>query len=205
MKFNHPSLLLTLVVSFFTLNTNAQELATDPETFADSYSRMVVSLGSVSMDSSVKNEGISDSAFGLKLGWEIKEQDFIYGFGIHSYMYDDAHSFSQQVESTWGSRSTEESDASGLALFGELGMSVARANNLDFQVLAGIELMLVSDRSIAYCSDCYSQDIDVNSGLYVLPRVALHANESFTLGVQYQHFFGGDLQSIPSAWIQFSF
>ena len=129
MKFNHPSLLLALVASFFTFNTFAQELTSDPETFADSYSRMVVSLGSVSMDSSVKTEGISDSAFAIKLGWEIKEQDFIYGFGIHSYMYDDARSFSQQVESTWGSRQ-RKSRMLVAALFGELGMSVARTNRL---------------------------------------------------------------------------
>ena len=95
----------------------------------------------------------------------------------------------------------QQSDASGLHYLVSWEV-VARANNLDFQVLGVLNWCWFLTGIAIYPA---ISDIDVNSGLYVLPRVALHANESFTLGVQYQHFFGGDLQSIPSAWIQFSF
>lgn len=211
--------LVLCLVSFFT-SASQEVLAQDntessvpvmkkiPEhVYGNQYSRVLVTLGSVGIDADVANgENIGDSAGSLRVGWENITDNFIWGLGFNIYAYSDRDEFSQQVSSVWGGdTSTQESDASGTALYGEVGYAYPLTDNVSADLLVGLELMVSSKRAIAYCDDCYEQDIDVSSGLYVTPRVSFHTSEKWTLGFSYQYFITGELESLPMVWATFSF
>ncbi|WNO08776.1 porin family protein [Teredinibacter sp. KSP-S5-2] len=153
--------------------------------------------GRVDIDSQIASEqGIGDSATYIKVGWVGQNKNFVYGAGISYLDYSDNRSFNQQVESNWGDRSTESSDASASAFFGEGGYTFMPSKYVGIDMLAGMELIWRSERGIGNCSDCYEEDIDVDSGIYVSPRLRLIA-DGFTFSISYQHYLSGDLGGTP--------
>ena len=155
-----------------------------------------LSLGQVNFDSPVAlQEGVEDDAFYWKLGAEYQENNFIIGGGLSSFSYSDNESFSQEVEDAFGDRSTEDSSANAYNLYVEGGYQFEFGPGFSLAILAGIELVLSSERSIDFCSDCNEEDIDLESGLYLAPRIAYQFSNNIFVSGTYQQHIQGDVEN----------
>ena len=123
------------------------------------------------------------------------ENNRTFNVGLNILMYDDKAGFSQTTQSSWGG-DVQESDSSarGFLLFADYGPRFKFGQDQANYVTArgGFSAMLSSDRSIGNCTDCDTQDIEVDGGLYGLVGVG-HSFGSFTLGVQLTQYLSGDL------------
>lgn len=55
----------------------------------------------------------------------------------------------------------------------------------------GINFMIYSERSIALCDDCYSEDIDVDGGVYLKAGLVKDTG-AFNLGIHAKTYVTGD-------------
>ena len=58
----------------------------------------------------------------------------------------------------------------------------------------GLSGIFFSERSISSCSNCYSEDIDIDGGLYGVLGVG-HKLGYFDIGLQFHQYFTGDLDN----------
>ena len=170
--------------------------ASEEEIAAVSTSSVYGSLGMSSIDSQVAStEGVDDSATYFRFGWEKQQTSLIYGFGISGLLYDDDESFSQRVEDFTGDQFDEGSSASGIALLGEVGYRHVLNGFVQLDGILGLEYMMSSSRGIDNCRNCYSEDIEVDSGVYVSPRVIFKTDRSFYFGMDYRVYLSGDIEN----------
>ena len=116
--------------------------------------------------------------------------------GTSILFYRDNAEFSQYVESYWGDEEYSESDANALMLFAEYGPKYrfGQHNTGFLSVRAGVSAILGSERSISNCSNCYSEDIDIDGGVYGLLGIGQTLGR-LDLSLQYQQYLSGDLDN----------
>ncbi|WP_331344069.1 hypothetical protein [Cellvibrio sp. UBA7661] len=116
--------------------------------------------------------------------------------GASLLFYRDNAEFSQYVEDYWGDESYEESDANALMLFAEYGPKYrfGRDNMSFFSVRGGVSGILGSERSISNCRDCYSEDIEIDGGVYGLIGIGQTLGR-IDLSLQFQQYLSGDLDN----------
>ncbi|MEW6990264.1 outer membrane beta-barrel protein [Colwelliaceae bacterium 6441] len=162
--------------------------------------RYYFSLGTTNIDSEVADqELIDDSATYIRIGWEGKKQlennAIIFGAGISGLLYSDNAKFKQEVKSTFGKHSTASSSAESFGAYAELGYYHSLNERADLGVFAGYDFAFSSSRSISNCSDCKSEDIDVDTGLYIMPKVKFAINQNWSLSLGYHHYLSGDVEN----------
>ncbi len=118
----------------------------------------------------------------------------IIGGGGRFFFYDDKDEFRQNT--TAGDMS---STADGFSLFGEIGYRILNEEKVSFDIFAGIELMVQSQRSIDNCADCFSEEIDIDSGPYLSPKLNVHLTERWFIGINYVQHISGDLENVINA------
>lgn len=153
------------------------------------------SLGRISLDEAVQNEGIDTSAMSWRIGGERQINRWLFGGGISGFLYSDNASFSQDVENGWGSDSTADSSATAINLYFEGGYAHPLNENVDLALLAGMELVMSSTRGIGNCTNCYEEDIDVSSGFYIQPRITYTFENNWFMGASYNLYQGGDVKN----------
>ena len=154
------------------------------------------SVGQVNFDSPVAvQEGIEDDALYWKLGVEYQENNYIIGGGFSIFSYSDDESFSQLVEDVFGDTSREESSAEAFNLFVEGGYKFDLGSGFSLALLAGFEAVLSSERSIDFCSDCIEEDIDIESGFYVAPRITYQFSNNIVVSGTFQQHLQGDVEN----------
>ncbi len=116
--------------------------------------------------------------------------------GTSFLFYRDNAEFSQYVEDYWGDTDYSESDASAIMVFAEYGPKYrfGQDNMNFFTVRGGISGMLYSERAISSCSNCYSEDIDIDGGVYGVLGIGQTLG-SLDLGLQFQQYLSGDLDN----------
>ncbi|WP_144395096.1 hypothetical protein [Pleionea sediminis] len=140
-------------------------------------------------------ECVDDTAFYLNFTYTQQDGHFIYGAGMTGYLFDDKCKFRQDVEDTWGDRHTASSSANGFGFFGELGYShPIKPEAIHFDTLFGLE-KLWAERSISNCSNCYSEDIDINAGFYLKPQFKFIRESGFTIIVGAQIFPSAEINN----------
>ncbi len=142
--------------------------------------------------------GINDAALSLQVGMNWQRKNWNIGAGIGSIIIKDNNGFSTEVVDSYGHESNDSSNISSLFAYGEGGYSLYLFNNLvstDFQL--GYEY-LSTERSIPNCSDCPSESIDINSGLYIKPKINLYLN-NFMISANYQRFINNTRNSLSIA------
>lgn len=159
---------------------------------------------SVSLDSEqAASQRIKDSAVAIGAGAEyyIADTTQAVRFGFAFMQYSDLGEFSVLTEQQGGFNDGEidnkSSDANGMQLYVDYGIQNRfGANNGGFYtVRGGYALMFGSERAIASCTNCPSQDIDIESGLYGLVGVGFNATPAFSLGLNYKQYFSGDVEN----------
>ncbi len=151
-------------------------------------------LGTLNIDSKIAEEqGVEDSAFIIGAAAERFSSDsiltFLVGFDLISY--EDNFSFSQETN-----KGEKSSDASAAMIYAEFGpkLPFGKESNNYFIAHVGLSGILSSERSIGYCTDCYSESIDIDGGAYGVLGVS-HSFSRVEIGLQYQQYFSGDLDN----------
>ena len=149
------------------------------------------SIGITNIDSvSARTEFIEDDAltFGFYADYAMKSWLISLGFDFLSY--DDEAEFSQTTEDIFGDEEDSSSDATGFLLYGAVGPKW-QFNDTVLSVQGGYAHMISSERSISYCSNCYSEDIDIEGGVF--GRVGVRQNAGpVAIGLHYTNYFGSD-------------
>jgi len=116
--------------------------------------------------------------------------------GVNFLFYRDNAEFAQFIEDYWGDVDYTESDATAFMVFAEYGPKYrfGQDNMSFFTVRGGVSGMLYSERAISYCSDCYSEDIDIDGGVYGVLGIGQTLG-SLDIGLQFQQYFSGDLDN----------
>ncbi len=193
---------LFLPISFFLAAFTFAETPVYDENEAAEYpiSGFYFSVGRANFDSDIaEQERIEDSSTFLRAMWEGQKGQLVYGAGVGMYLYSDNEGFTQWVEDSFGNTDRAKSSASGFTAIGEVGYAKALNENIALEALGGVELMLSSERGIDNCSNCYEQDIDIDGGMYLMPRLRISSTGSFNFSISYQHFLSGDIESAIAA------
>ncbi len=153
-----------------------------------------VSLGSISIDPVVAAEGnIGDSAQYISGYWQGQHDNFLMATGFGFLILDDKLDVSYTTEDQFGNVEDSSASASGIDFYFEGGYryNVAKFN---FDILAGYEYMS-ADRSVSNCSDCPSDDITLEAGLYVKPRIGVAVNSKWSVEMSYVAYTAADIES----------
>ncbi len=141
---------------------------------------------------------IEDTAFAIGGAAEYYASDSenTLSIGASVLFYRDNAEFSQYVEDYWGDEDYEESDANAFMLFAEYGPKYrfGRDNMTFFSVRGGVSGILGSERSISNCRNCYSEDIEIDGGLYGVIGIGQTLG-AIDIGLQFQQYFSGDLDN----------
>lgn len=141
---------------------------------------------------------IEDTAFAIGGAAEYYASDSenTLSLGASVLFYRDNAEFSQYVEDWWGYEGYEDSDANAFMLFAEYGPKYrfGQDNMSFFSVRGGVSGILGSERSISNCSNCYSEDIEIDGGVYGVLGVGQTLG-SIDLSLQFQQYFNGDLDN----------
>ncbi len=144
------------------------------------------------------SQGVDKTATALGFAGEYyaNNSEMTLSLGMNVLLYNDNDEFVQYVRDSWGDSSYEKSDASGLMLFAEYGPKYrVGADNLTFLVVrAGASVIVASERSISDCRNCYSEDIDINGGVYGVLGVGRTLGR-LDLSLQFQQYFSGDIDN----------
>lgn len=151
-------------------------------------------VGNLNIDSKVaEQQGIDDSAWVLGAAAEhySTNSSLTFLIGLDLIGYHDENPFPQNTTDGW-----KESDASGAMVYAEFGSKIPFGKDeLNYFIAhVGMSGIFSSERSISYCSNCYSESIDVNGGLYGVLGIG-HSFNNFDLGLQFQQYFSGDLDN----------
>lgn len=169
------------------------------------------SVGQASFDSdSALQEGVDDSAWVLGVSGDYIQNNWVSSVGVDIVFYDDNQKFSQEVEGTGiinnGDRSTETSSASGGIIYVASGYQWLHGEeqNVALRLQGGFGLMTFSERSIGSCTNCYSEDIDIDGGLFIKAS-ALRSGESVSVGGYIQQYVGDGINTVIGITIASSF
>lgn len=153
-------------------------------------------LGLANIDQDVADKtAVDESALSIRIGWEYRRSDYIFGAGISGLVYDDSAEFSERVIDQFGNIDTADSTANAFNFYVEGGYEYALTPYLYADFLGGYEKVLSSSRSISNCEDCFDIDIDIDAGLYVNPRLTVILDSTVFFSLGYQHYLGGDIDN----------
>jgi len=78
----------------------------------------------------------------------------------------------------------------GSAAFGKL-WRFGEQSDIILSTQGGFSVVGSSERSISFCDDCHSEDIDVDGGVFVRGEITKNF-ESVAIGLQATHYLGDD-------------
>lgn len=155
-------------------------------------------LAMLSIDEdTARTQGVDDSAYLIGFEGNYRQSSWVTTLGMDIVVYDDNEEFSQTVVGDGlfndGDVSVESSSATGVLLSVATGYEwrFTESNDVSVLVQAGYSQMFASDRSIDNCEDCYSEDIDVDGGLFAAVSL-MKSNENFDIGLYFQQYLTGD-------------
>ncbi len=148
-------------------------------------SNINIGYGTVTFDNAkATDEGIEGEASSLTFGYEKGRNNQAFSFGVNIYSIDDNEAFTNST--TGGIKS---SSASGIGIFGDYGYKFYPSEKFILSLKAGYEAILDANRSIAYCSGCDYEKIDIDGGLYAQLGGRLYFNDYLGLNINYNKYF----------------
>ena len=188
------SLSLMLSVSLLLAPVLSQANPTDQErTFWD----LGFDLGSVTLDSAeAEAQGVEDGAGVVAVTANYNRAQWLISLGLDVVVYEDTESFTVIVRDTFGDEFKADSDASGVVLSAAAGPQwyFGSDQQINLFAQAGLAAMVKSEREISQCSDCPSQDIELDAGPFVMAGANYYFNK-FGIGLLAHQYLSGDLNS----------
>ena len=192
------SLLSLAALTLFSSNALSQEETTLTTIYDPTDWSYNIGLASMSFDSDTAlGEGVDDSAITVTFGANYRAAGWLTSIDADAILYDDNNEFSQVVVGDGlfnrGDVSTASSEASAFALSLASGYEwrFAQSERASAILQGGFSAVFVSDRSIADCVDCDSQDIDIDGGAFIAGKLAYNF-EKFSLGLNVRQYVSGD-------------
>lgn len=156
-------------------------------------------LENISLDpEKAAQEGIEDSALALGFNADYFSDGLMtVSLGSALVMYDDNREFSQRVEVVGGfddgDERTESSEASAMLIYADVGprFTFGGDDSSYFSAKAGFSTFFASERSIGSCSDCYSENIDIDGGAYIQTALG-HSFKRASIGFVYTQYLDDD-------------
>lgn len=193
------SLIKPFVLGSLLLASSQQSLAQSPDNVRQTGWSWSGHVDHINIDKEAADQQwIEDTAFAIGGAAEYyasdSENTLVLGGSI--LFYRDNAGFSQYVEDYWGDEDYEESDANAFMLFAEYGPKYRFGqNNMSFfSVRGGVSGIFGSERSISNCRNCYSEDIEIDGGLYGVLGIGQTLG-AIDLSLQFQQYFSGDLDN----------
>ncbi|NCP63988.1 MAG: hypothetical protein GW763_01080 [Paraglaciecola sp.] len=146
------------------------------------------------------SQGIDDYAFTVGFSVDYLQNGWVTSGKIDILVYDDNAGFTQEVEGQGvfnnGDRSTASSNATAalLSLASGYQWYLGEEQEAAVRLQAGFSVVTASERAIELCTDCYSEKIDINGGVFVSASAQRHVG-SVVLGVYFQQFLSGDINN----------
>lgn len=150
-------------------------------------------LESLSLNSEkAAREGIDDSALALGFNADyFSDGPMSVSLGSAWVKYDDNRGFDQQVEVVGGfddgDIQTASSDASAFLVYADAGPRFTFGRSSYFSAKAGFTAFFASERAIGNCSDCFSEDIDIDGGAYIQTAFG-HSFDRVSIGFVYNQY-----------------
>jgi hypothetical protein len=167
--------------------------------------------GLASIDSArASQQGVDDSAWLVGFSADYTQSDWVTSLGLDVTLYDDKLKFTQAVEGTGsfnnGDRSTAKSSANGFLLYVATGYQwkFTEQQNVAVRLQGGFAQMVSSERSIGTCTNCYSEDINIDGGVFAKATV-LRSGESVSFGAYLQQYLGDGVNTVLGITIASSF
>jgi hypothetical protein len=155
----------------------------------------------VSLDGkSTALEGVEDSAYSIGATADYIQNSWVTSIGGEILIYDDNAEFKQRVEGTGlfndGDVSTTSSDANAFLLYVASGYQwrFNEEQGVALTLQGGLAALIASERSIDSCSNCFSEDIDLDAGPFVKASLT-NSTDSVSFGVYVQQYLSGDLSN----------
>lgn len=185
--------LLTAAVTFIAAsNANAQQTISHGEwRFGGHLSGLTIE------DEIAEAERIDTGAFSIGFYTDYRKGSWISSLGFDFIFYDDNDEFSVLVEGDGifndGDISSESSDATALLISVATGYEFRFRQQQDFAVSlqGGYGYVTSSERSISNCSNCPTEDIEVDGGVFA-KVTATKDFPGFAMGLYGQQFVTGD-------------
>lgn len=199
---NRLSLHLTLVATLLLMPVLTQANPAEQErTFWD----LGFELGGISLDSAeAEAQGVEDGAGVLAFLANYHRAQWLISLGLEIIAYEDTENFTVIVRDSFGDEYRADSDASGIVLSAAAGPQWYLGSDQEINLFTqlGLAAIVNSEREISRCSDCPSQDIELDAGPYVAAGASYYFN-NFGIGLVAQTYLSGDFNS--SLRIRFSF
>ncbi|WP_237057097.1 hypothetical protein [Microbulbifer sediminum] len=123
---------------------------------------------SIDADAALLN-GIADSGFGIGASYAGRKGLFNFSVGGTIFFIDDKDEFSQDVENiVTGDQRTQDSSIDAGSLYIDGGLVHSFSDRFEAGVNVGYRYFDI-DRTITSCTDCYSEDISIESDSYIKP------------------------------------
>lgn len=170
-------------------------VAAPAEFFPYDFVRTYASLGQASLnETQAQQQRVGRDVTSLRFGSERMQSRYLYAGGLSVTLYNDNAAFSQSVNADRGVNQTAHSTAGGVNLYMEAGYHLPLSQKWSIDLLAGYEHVLLSRRGIINCKNCYAQEIDISTGLYLQPRIVFTPNRNWFFGVSANHYWDVDVE-----------
>jgi hypothetical protein len=135
-------------------------------------------------------EGVGERGWGFLAGGAYRlSPNLALGAELGGQYVKDEDVFTQQ---TTGGRRSSTTTLIEFAPY--LGVRLPAGDRLQIGVNGGYGV-LFARRTIENCSNCFTEDLDLDGGLYVEPMLLFGARDSLQFGATFRLYLGGDLKN----------
>ncbi len=155
---------------------------------------LYMAFGSLSINhAKAAREHIKPTMVRFRTGTETHISRFLYGGAVNLYLYSDRAPFSHDIADESSAVTTLHSVARAISADFFIGYHQPLGKRVSFDLLAGAEHIFISSRSIPNCQNCPYSHININAGAYLLSRFSFYKRDRVAVGLEFQHYFSGDL------------
>lgn len=177
----------------------AQNIAVSPSQLQGTWS-WAVGIEQLNLDkASAADAKVGDAATGLSFEAEYYfRANYTVSFGAVLLNYDDKAKFTALTKNqSSGKVENSSSEASAMPLYAEIGYKrfVATEVPIYTTLRAGYSVFAGSEREIPNCTNCPSEDVDIDGGLYAVAGVGARFGQRWALGLNYKQHFTGDVDN----------
>lgn len=152
------------------------------------------SVHSMAIDEQVAlSSRVGEELTSINFFWQGEINNLLLSAGMGLLTYEDHGGYQVNVTDQYGNSSTKTASASGVDLNFEAGYR-HKISKLNLDILAGFS-SFNSSRSVDNCSDCPDEDIEIDSGSYIKPRIGYQFGEKWGAELSYTNYFTADVSN----------
>jgi outer membrane protein W len=197
MNFLKTTVLTGLALSLFSASSFAQDSSKPTSYNLKGVWGFGIAVEQVNFDTEAAHSVdamVKDSATALSLDAEyFFHNHYSFGMGLAFLQYSDYADFSQNT-----TQGTKSSDASAMPIYADVGYKrFLGANGAHYVTTRlGLSYNASSSRSIANCSNCYEEDIELSGGFYGQIGAGIQIKDAWRIGIHYKQYFSGDFENV---------